>query len=100
MSSVSTRSPWEVAEHQYEAAEDAFLAGVRADRDRGALHVLASAVADQAEAWNRAEYDALHASSADYRREHDLRTERTEMLVSLWHDVARAYAGLPSLRDG
>ena len=85
----------------YEAAEEAFLKAIRNERDRATLTDMADAVAVKATAWNSAEYAALHAAMTDAERaERDCSTERTELLTNLWSDIARAFHGEPSLRDG
>lgn len=94
------RSGEEEAAH-YEAAEEAFLTAIRDERHRATLTDLADAVAVKATAWNRAEYAALHAATTDVERAgRDHSTERTELLTHLWSDIARAFHGEPSHRDG
>jgi hypothetical protein len=98
---VSARASAEQAENRYEAAEEAFLAGIREGLDKATLVKLADAVAVQAAAWNSAAYAELHAAATDDdRRLLDFKTERTEVLGCLWADMARAFHGLPALHDG
>jgi len=98
---VDGSAPEEAAERRYAMAEEAFLNGVRDGVDAESLTRLASEVAERSAEWNRVAYDALHAAgSPEDRMALDLRTERTEMLAGLWTDMARAFQGLPALRDG
>ncbi|MGF9754538.1 hypothetical protein AAII07_05005 [Microvirga sp. 0TCS3.31] len=85
---------------RYEAAEEAFLSGIRTESDRAHLTRLADEVASAAEAWNSDAYAAYHASSGDERVRLDHLTEQTELLHNLWVDIARAHHGLPAYRDG
>ena len=82
----------------YERAEAHYLALIRAAADREALGAAARAVATAAAAFNKEAYRKYHAQEEDAWMPLDQLTERTEVLEELWHDVARAYAGL--LPDG
>ena len=91
----------EAAQQRYEAAEEAWLAGIRAGLDSASLSVLAAEVAQEAAGWNSAEHDAHMAATLHAKKiQHEYATERTEVLLSLWTDIVRAYHGLPALRDG
>lgn len=89
-----------VGEHNYEVAEEAFLAGVRNRLDHSTLGELAADVAAQASAWNSSAYARFHAATGDAKRDLDSVTERTEVLEGLWADIARAFRGQLALRDG
>jgi hypothetical protein len=88
----------DLAEQNYASAEEAFLAGVRKGLDAPSLGTLASDVAEAASAWNASAYERLHDDSEAVAL--DRLTERTEVLTGLWTDIARAFRGLPTLRDG
>lgn len=88
------------AGREYEAAEEAFLQGVRDDLGKAALGTLAEQVSELASEWNSAEYKALHAASGAAGEHFQFSTERTEVLDQLWRDIARAFQGLPAYRDG
>ena len=97
---VDSTSNEDRAERRYAEAEDAFLAAIRADRDRIALSVLADKVAAEAKAWNAAAYREYHVSQDARRSALDHLTERTELLANLWSDIAGAFHGQASNRDG
>ncbi len=81
----------QAADEAYEAAEAAFIAGVRVEVDRATLRALAEELARVSKAYNEIAYANFHAAGPDDRQDLDLLTERTEVLSELWSDLADAF---------
>jgi len=91
----------EEGSRRYEAAEEAFLAAIRAEESaREVMTTLADQVATTAKAWNASAYAEYHAAQGDRRDELDCLTEKTELLEYLWYDIAGAFHGRAAVRDG
>jgi hypothetical protein len=81
----------ESLDQEYEKAEAAFLAAVRAQSERTELARSARAVAHAADVWNSEAYRVFHMSKGPKRENLDALTERTEVLSELWADIAAAF---------
>ena len=76
---------------RYDQAEAAFLAAVRGHSDRASLASAARSVASAAESFNSEAWRKYHASEEDAWMPLEALTERTEVLVELWSDLAAAH---------
>jgi len=85
------KSDLERLSDEYEAAESAFMADVRADSGRMKLATSARAVAEAASRFNVEAYKRLHSGVEGAWMPLDHLTERTEVLAELWLDLATAY---------
>jgi len=85
------KSDLERLSEEYEAAESAFMATVRADAGKATLATSAREVADAAARFNAEAFTQLHSGVEGAWMPLDHLTERTEVLAELWLDLATAY---------
>jgi hypothetical protein len=86
-----TRSDLQNLSDRYEEAEAAFLDAVRQHADRASLASAARLVASTADAFNSEAWRKYHAGEEDAWMPLGDLTERTEVLVELWTDLAAAH---------
>lgn len=85
------------ARDDYETAEREFLESVRDQRDWPELRLRVAVLAEKAQAWNETEHAAWrNATDEESRGSLAVSTDPTELLESVWRDLALAFEGKPA----